>query len=55
MASQAKTPYTPEAHLEIDGHSECRNEYLTGEIFAMTGAAGKHNLITFDIAVEKLL
>jgi len=50
MASQPKTTYTPEIYLEIDRKSEFKNEYLNGEILAMTGASRKHNLITINIA-----
>jgi Uma2 family endonuclease len=50
MASQPKTTYTPEMYLEIDRQSDLKNEYLRGQIFAMTGASRKHNLITFNIS-----
>lgn len=52
MASQPKTPYTPETYLEMDRGSEFKNEYFNGEIFAMTGASRKHSLITFNIALS---
>jgi Uma2 family endonuclease len=51
MASHPKSTYTPEVYLELDRRSEFKNEYFKGEIFAMTGASRKHNLITFNISV----
>ena len=49
MASQPKTRFTSEEYLAIDRQSEHRNEYFDGEIFAMTGASRKHNLITANV------
>lgn len=52
MSSQPKTLYTPEMYLEIDRQSEIKHEYFNGEIFAMTGASRKHNLITANITAS---
>jgi Uma2 family endonuclease len=52
MSSQPKTKYTPEEYLVIDRQSDFKNEYLNGEIFAMTGASRKHNLITINVATS---
>jgi len=49
MASQPKTTYTPQQYLEIDRQSDFKNEYFNGEVFAMTGASRKHNLITSNV------
>jgi Uma2 family endonuclease len=49
MASQPKTTYTPDAYLEIDRQSAFKNEFVDGQIFAMTGASRKHNLITSNV------
>lgn len=49
MSSQPKTTYTPAEYLEIDRQSDFKNEYFNGEIFAMTGASRKHNLITANV------
>jgi len=52
MSSRPKTTYPPEVYLEIDRQSELRNEYYNGEIFAMTGASRKHNLITANVTAS---
>jgi Uma2 family endonuclease len=50
MSSQPKTKFTPEEYLAIDRQSEHKNEYFDGEIFAMTGASRRHNLISVNVA-----
>lgn len=52
MPSQPKTRVTPEEYLAIERQSEYKSEYIGGEIFAMTGASRKHNLITVNITRE---
>jgi Uma2 family endonuclease len=52
MSSQTKTRYTAEEYLAIDRQSDFKNEYFNGEIFAMTGASRKHNLITINVATS---
>ncbi|MFN2597238.1 MAG: Uma2 family endonuclease, partial [Pyrinomonadaceae bacterium] len=52
MVSQLTTHIAPEEYLELERKSETRNEYLKGEVFPMTGASLKHNLITVNIAAE---
>jgi Uma2 family endonuclease len=52
MVSQLTTQISPEEYLELERRSESRNEYLKGEVFAMTGASLRHNLITVNIAAE---
>src|SRR5258708_18618472 len=49
MSSQPKTTHTPETYLDLDRQSAFKNEYFNGEIFAMTGASRKHNLITSNV------
>ena len=49
MSSQPKTRFTLEEYLAIDRQSEHKNEYFDGELFAMTGASRKHNLITANV------
>lgn len=49
MSRQTKTSVTPEEYMEFERRSEYRNEYLDGEIVAMTGASRKHNLIAMNI------
>ena len=50
MSSQPKPRFTPEEYLTIDRQSEHKHEYFDGEIFAMTGASRKHNLISVNVA-----
>lgn len=52
MTRQAKTYITPEEYLALERRSEHRSEYYGGEIFAMTGASRKHNLIVVNIGSE---
>src|SRR5690348_6402188 len=49
MSSQPKTTYTHEQYLELDRQSDIRHEYVGGEVFAMTGASRRHNLITANV------
>lgn len=49
MSRQVKTFITPEEYLAIERAAEYKNEYVSGEIFAMTGASRKHNLIVANI------
>lgn len=52
MSRQVKTYITPEEYLAIERAAEYKNEYVNGEIFAMTGASRKHNLIAGNIYGE---
>jgi Uma2 family endonuclease len=52
MSRQVKTYTTPEEYLAFERTAENKNEYVNGEIFAMTGASRKHNLIVANIAGE---
>lgn len=52
MSRQVKTYITPEEYLAIERSAEYKNEYVNGEIFAMTGASRKHNLIAGNIFGE---
>lgn len=49
MSSQPKTLYTPEQYLDIDRQSIIKHAYFEGEVFAMTGASRKHNIITANV------
>ena len=44
-----KTYVTPEEYLALERAAEYKNEYFDGEIFAMTGASRRHNLIAGNI------
>src|SRR6267378_902604 len=52
MSSQIKTYISPKEYLRLERQSEYKSEYLNGEIFAMSGASRKHNLITGNIGSE---
>jgi len=50
MARQAdKTYVTPQEYLAFERAAEYKNEYFDGEIFAMTGASRRHNLLALSI------
>jgi len=43
---QPKEPdISPEAYFEMEDQAENKSEYFHGEIFTMTGASVRHNLI----------
>lgn len=52
MASQAHTFFTPDEYLEMEYHSEEKNEYLDGVIFAMSGASFPHRRIASNIYAD---
>lgn len=49
MSSQPQSFFTPEEYLTLERRSETRSEYFDGQIFAMTGASLRHNLIAGNI------
>jgi Uma2 family endonuclease len=52
MSSQIKPYISPEEYLRLERQSEYKSEYVNGEIFAMTGASRKHNLVSGNIFGE---
>jgi Uma2 family endonuclease len=52
MSRQIKPYVTPEEYLALERKAEHKSEYLHGEIFAMTGASHKHNLVAGNIFGE---
>jgi Uma2 family endonuclease len=52
MSQQIKPYISPEEYLALERKAEYKSEYQHGEIFAMSGASRKHNLITGNIAAE---
>jgi Uma2 family endonuclease len=52
MSQQVKSYVSPEEYLRLERQAEYKSEYLNGEIFAMTGASRKHNLIAVNIATS---
>lgn len=49
MVTRIPTQTSPEEYLEFERKSASKHEYLKGEVFPMTGASLKHNLITLNI------
>ncbi len=47
-----QTHYSAEEYLTLERNALYKSEFHNGEIFAMTGASRKHNLIAFNIARE---
>ena len=43
---------TEAEYLEYDLHSEFKNEFFNGQIYAMAGASEKHNTISINISSE---
>jgi Uma2 family endonuclease len=52
MSQQVISYISPKEYLRLERQSEHRSEYVNGEIFAMTGASRKHNLITVNIGSQ---
>jgi Uma2 family endonuclease len=52
MSQQVKSYVSPEEYLRPERQAEYKSEYLNGEIFAMSGASRKHNLVTGNIVGE---
>ena len=50
MSTVPKPHLTPEQYLAIERAAEFRSEYFRGEMFAMTGASRKHNLIAGNVS-----
>ena len=49
MSAQAQAFFAPQDYLAWERQQETRNEYVNGEIHAMTGASRKHNLINGNL------
>jgi len=52
MSQQIQPYISPQEYLRLERQSEYKSEYVNGQIFAMTGASRKHNLITTNISRE---
>lgn len=52
MSAVPKSYLTPQEYLARERQAETRSEYLRGEMFAMSGASRKHNLIATNVAGE---
>jgi Uma2 family endonuclease len=49
MSIQPKRHITPEEYLEIECAAQFRSEYYGGEMFAMSGASAKHNILSVNL------
>jgi Uma2 family endonuclease len=47
-----QTHYSEEEYLALERSAQYKSDFHDGEIFAMTGASRKHNLVAFNIAGE---
>ena len=45
----AQTYLSPEEYISLERKSLTKNEYLSGQILAMSGASNAHNIITMNI------
>ncbi len=52
MSSQAKAHMSVEEYLSIGRQATSKSEYFNGEIFTMSGASRRHNLISLNIATR---
>jgi Uma2 family endonuclease len=52
MSQRILTYVSPDEYLRLERQAEYKNEYLNGEIFAMSGASRQHNLLTVNIGAE---
>jgi len=48
-----RTLFTPEEYIELERHAEHKNEYVDGEIVAMSGGAKRHSRI--KVALVRLI
>lgn len=51
MSSLVRSRTTVEEYLAFERSSEVRHEFLDGDIFAMSGASLRHNLLTTNLTV----
>ena len=52
MPSQAEARLTPQEYLALEREAPYKSEYFQGEMFAMSGASRRHNLISLNIGAE---
>ena len=52
MSTLANNFLTPEEYLKIERQAEYKSEYFAGEMFAMAGAAERHNLLVTNIIIQ---
>ncbi len=49
MSTQPKPHYTPQEYLALERKAQDKSEYFNGEIFAMTGASRRHNVMVANV------
>ena len=49
MSTQPKPHYTPQEYLALERKAQDRSEYFNVEIFAMTGASRRHNVMVANV------
>ena len=49
MLIQEYGPISAEEYLHLEARSPVRNEYVSGEVFAMTGGTLRHNVIAGNL------
>lgn len=52
MSGQVKPYVSQEEYLALERKADYKSEYVNGEVFAMTGASRKHNLIAGNVFGE---
>jgi Uma2 family endonuclease len=52
MIQPEETDISPNAYFEMEEQAETKSEYFHGEIFAMTGASVRHNLIASNLIAD---
>ena len=52
IALPSQIAMTPEEYLEFERHSEIKHEYIDGEIYAMAGTGGIHNIISGNLYIS---
>ena len=49
MLTQEYGPISEEEYLHLEARSPVRHEYVSGEVFAMTGGTLRHNAIAINL------
>ncbi|MEC4805266.1 MAG: Uma2 family endonuclease [Jaaginema sp. PMC 1079.18] len=44
-------PISPEEYLKLESQSEAKHEYFNGQVYAMAGARGTHNIISGNLYI----
>ena len=52
MSSIVRTYLTPEQYLAIERAAETKSEYFRGEMFALSGASRRHNLLVANLIAQ---